>query len=30
MELLALLFTVALSVATWGLYRLCDRLGKSP
>ena len=29
MELLVLIFTVALSVATWALYRLCDHLGKS-
>jgi len=30
MELLVLVFTVVLSIATWGLYRLCDRLGKAP
>ena len=26
MEILVLLFVVALSGTTWGLYRLCDRM----
>jgi hypothetical protein len=30
MEILALLLTVALCGATWGLFRLCERLRERP
>jgi hypothetical protein len=30
MEILVLLVTVALCASTWGLFRLCTRLGSEP
>jgi hypothetical protein len=30
MSLLILVVTVLLCLATWGLLRLCDRLGRKP